>query len=62
MPDLPVANWTGSYLAPLARDSEAFKLFVLREEDELVERTTKKVVAARRSMKFGFALRVLVGL
>ncbi|CAK9158962.1 unnamed protein product [Ilex paraguariensis] len=62
MTDLPLANWTGSYLAHLARDSDAFKLFVLREEDALVERTMKKVVAARRGMKFGFGLRVLMGL
>ncbi|CAK9178172.1 unnamed protein product [Ilex paraguariensis] len=48
------ANWAGSYLAHLARDSDALKLFVLREEDALVERTMKKVVAARRGMKFGF--------
>ena len=39
MTDLPLANWTGSYLAHLARDLDAFKFFVLRKEDELVERT-----------------------
>ncbi|CAK9141481.1 unnamed protein product [Ilex paraguariensis] len=54
MTDLPIGNWTRSYLGNLVRDSNAFKLFVLREEDELVKRTAKKLVAAGYGLKFGF--------
>lgn len=46
MTDLPERNWTGSYLGALAKDLDAFKLFVLREEDDLVAKTTKKLVNA----------------
>ncbi|KAK6157946.1 hypothetical protein DH2020_005260 [Rehmannia glutinosa] len=51
MTDLPQLNWTGSYLGDLAKDSDVFKLFVLREEDELVAETAKKLVNAGHSMK-----------
>ncbi|KAI3468984.1 hypothetical protein Pfo_025647 [Paulownia fortunei] len=51
MTDLPQVNWTGSYLGDLAKDSDAFKLFVLREEDELVAQTAKKLVNAGHGMK-----------
>ncbi|KAK9266656.1 hypothetical protein L1049_025303 [Liquidambar formosana] len=53
MTDLPRGNWTGSYLGDLARDFNSFKLYVLREEDELVTQTAKKLMAAGHSMKFG---------
>ncbi|KAJ8555104.1 hypothetical protein K7X08_003322 [Anisodus acutangulus] len=43
MTDLPMANWTGSYLGSLAKDSDAFKLFVIREEDDLVQETVGSV-------------------
>lgn len=46
MTDLPKGNWTGNYLGNLARDVDSFKLYFLREEDELVIRTAKTVVAA----------------
>lgn len=61
MTDLPVANWTGSYLGDLDRNSEAFKLFVLREEDELVVNTAKKIVAAERGIKSGSVIRSFNG-
>lgn len=51
MTDLPQLNWTGSYIGDLAKDSDAFKLFVLREEDELVAQTAKKLVNAGHGMK-----------
>nr|POF25340.1 hypothetical protein CFP56_32583 [Quercus suber] len=51
MTDLPEGNWTGSYLGDLARDSHHFKLHFLREEDELVIKTAKKVVAAKHSLR-----------
>uniref|UniRef100_A0A7N2LPR0 Uncharacterized protein n=1 Tax=Quercus lobata TaxID=97700 RepID=A0A7N2LPR0_QUELO len=49
--DLPEGNWTGSYLGDLARDSHHFNLHFLREEDELVIKTSKKVVAAKHSLR-----------
>ncbi|XP_073035913.1 O-fucosyltransferase 30 [Primulina eburnea] len=55
MTDLPVHNWTGSYLGELAKDFDDFKLFFLREEDELVAQTAKEVLHSRHSMKFQFA-------
>ncbi|XP_006355417.1 uncharacterized protein [Solanum tuberosum] len=53
MTDLPMANWTGSYLGNLAKDSDAFKLFVIREEDDLVQETAKEVMAAGHGLKLG---------
>ncbi|KAI3918740.1 hypothetical protein MKX01_042060 [Papaver californicum] len=55
MTDLPEANWTGSYLEELARDSDAYKLFSLQEGDELVVQTAKKVSVAGHGLKFGFS-------
>lgn len=54
MTDLPEGNWTGSYLGDLSRDSNQFKLHFLREEDELVIETARKVVAAGHGLRFGF--------
>ncbi|KAL6985960.1 hypothetical protein U1Q18_019332 [Sarracenia purpurea var. burkii] len=54
MTDLPEGNWTGSYLEDLARDSDAFKLHILRENDELVKRTAKKLAASRNWLEFEF--------
>ncbi|KAA8525075.1 hypothetical protein F0562_007061 [Nyssa sinensis] len=52
MTDLPEANWTGSYLGDLTRDSDSFKLHILREGDELVKQTAKEVLGQRHGMKF----------
>lgn len=52
MTDLPLGNWTGSYLGDLARDSRNFKLFTLTEENELVRKTATKLVTARQRPKF----------
>ncbi|XP_028077793.1 O-fucosyltransferase 30-like [Camellia sinensis] len=54
MTDLPQGNWTGSYLEDLSRDSDAFKLHVLREKDELVTRTAKNLAASGNEKKFVF--------
>lgn len=54
MTDLPEGNWTGSYLGELAGDSRNFKLHFLREEDELVTETAKKVMAAGHGLRSGF--------
>ncbi|KAJ8555101.1 hypothetical protein K7X08_001599 [Anisodus acutangulus] len=53
MTDLPMANWTGSYLGSIAKDSDAFKLFVIREEDDLVQETAKEVMDAGHGLKHG---------
>ncbi|XP_023532697.1 O-fucosyltransferase 30-like [Cucurbita pepo subsp. pepo] len=45
MTDLPESNWTGSYLGDLVSDSNRFKLFFLKEHDELVVRASEKVMA-----------------
>ncbi|KAJ8899965.1 hypothetical protein K2173_019670 [Erythroxylum novogranatense] len=53
MTDLPPGNWTGNYLGDLADDTNHFKLHFLREEDELVIQTAKRVASAGRGLKFG---------
>ncbi|KAK9120821.1 hypothetical protein Syun_018438 [Stephania yunnanensis] len=57
MTDLPKANWTGTYLGKLARDSDAYRLYNLQEEDEKVVQTARKLVPARRVTKHGFVSR-----
>ncbi|KAL5551427.1 hypothetical protein UlMin_001603 [Ulmus minor] len=61
MTDLPEANWTGSYLGELAGNSQKFKLFFLKERDELVLQTTKRLVDANHGLKFGFLPKSLDG-
>ncbi|XP_057510465.1 O-fucosyltransferase 30 [Actinidia eriantha] len=61
MTDLPEGNWTGSYLGDLARDSGAFKLHVLRENDNLVTRTAKKLAASGNGKKFSYHPERIVG-
>lgn len=51
MTDLPRLNWTGTYLGDLEKDPDAFKLFVLREDDELVAQTAKKLINAAYGLK-----------
>ncbi|KAK6783087.1 hypothetical protein RDI58_020883 [Solanum bulbocastanum] len=62
MTDLPMANWTGSYLGNLAKDSDAFNLFVIREEDDLVQETAKEVMAAGHGLKLGSVSQNLAGI
>ncbi|XVF52577.1 hypothetical protein PTKIN_Ptkin05aG0029500 [Pterospermum kingtungense] len=57
MTDLPRGNWTGSYLGDLARDSENFKLYFLREEDHLVMKTARKLALAGHGLRFESATR-----
>lgn len=51
MTDLPRTKWRGTYLGELEKDSDAFKLFVLREDDDLVARTGKELVDAGYGLK-----------
>lgn len=44
MTDLPLSNWSGTYLGDLANDLDSVKLFVLSDEDELIKKTAMKVV------------------
>lgn len=53
MTDLPESNWTSSYLGDLKSDTHSFKLHILREKDELVIQTAKKLVAAGHRKSFG---------
>ncbi|XP_065857788.1 O-fucosyltransferase 30 isoform X2 [Euphorbia lathyris] len=53
MTDLPRGNWTGSCLGDLASDSKHFKLFFLREEDDLVMQTAKELAAAGHGLRLG---------
>ncbi|XP_062026052.1 O-fucosyltransferase 30 [Rosa rugosa] len=53
MTDLPESNWTENYLGDLARDSNQFKLFFLKERDDLVIQTAKRIVDAGHGLKFG---------
>lgn len=62
MTDLPMANWTGSYLGNLAKDSDAFKLFVIREEDDLVQETAREVMASGHGLKLGSVSQNTVGI
>ncbi|XP_019194686.1 PREDICTED: uncharacterized protein LOC109188452 [Ipomoea nil] len=52
MTDLPMSNWSGSYLGDITKDS-GIKLFVLKEDDELVRETARNVVKAGNGMKVG---------
>lgn len=54
MTDLPEANWTGSYLGDLAGDSHQFKLFFLKESDQLVVQTAKRLVDANHGIRSVF--------
>ncbi|XP_050237561.1 O-fucosyltransferase 30 [Mercurialis annua] len=62
MTDLPQGNWTGSYLGDLASDPNHFKLHFLREEDDLVTQTAKKLATAGHGLRVGSNLRGLDGI
>lgn len=53
MTDLPESNWTGSYLGDLASDLNHFKLFFLKEHDELVVQASEKVMAVGHGFTYG---------
>ncbi|KAF3448301.1 hypothetical protein FNV43_RR09014 [Rhamnella rubrinervis] len=61
MTDLPEGNWTGSYLEDLAGDSNRFKLYLLKERDEWVIQTAKRLVEASHGLGFGFVREALGG-
>ncbi|XP_048435877.1 O-fucosyltransferase 30 isoform X2 [Pyrus x bretschneideri] len=53
MTDLPESNWTGTYLGELVEDLRQFKLFFLKEKDELIIQTAKQIVYASHGLKLG---------
>lgn len=53
MTDLPEGNWTGSYLGDLAKDMNYFKLYFLREENDLVAQTAKKLTNSGHGLRYG---------
>ncbi|CAN6283926.1 unnamed protein product [Urochloa humidicola] len=53
MTDLPPANWTKTYLANVAKD-ERYKLYTLKESDELVLRTAERLMASEHGVLSGF--------
>lgn len=52
MTDLPMSNWTGSYLGDLVKDTDTFKLFVLKASDDLVVKTAKKIANVEKRKSF----------
>ncbi|XP_039141361.1 O-fucosyltransferase 30 [Dioscorea cayenensis subsp. rotundata] len=57
MTDLPRSNWTGTYLADLAENSNSYKLYTLNEADEIVEQTAKRLMKAEHAMRSSFRLK-----
>lgn len=57
MTDLPRSNWTGTYLADLAENSNSYKLYTLNEANEIVEQTAKRLMKAEHAMRSSFRLK-----
>lgn len=55
MTDLPEGKWTGNYLEDLTRDSQHYKLFFLKEKDELVLQTTNRLLDASHGLSLKFS-------
>jgi len=53
MTDLPPANWTKTYLANVEK-GERYKLYTLKESDELVVQTAQRLMAAEHGVRSGF--------
>jgi hypothetical protein len=58
MTDLPPANWTKTFLANVATD-ERYKLYTLKESDELVLQTAEKLMAAEHGVRSGFLPKII---
>ncbi|KAJ1420964.1 GDP-fucose protein O-fucosyltransferase [Sesbania bispinosa] len=52
MTDLPGDNWTDTYLGDLINDAHNYKVYFLREEDELVRQAATKLMAAGYGQRF----------
>ena len=51
MTDLPEANWTGTYLEDLSRNSSYFKIFTLSEDDKIVENASGQLISDDHTLK-----------
>ncbi|XP_062200740.1 O-fucosyltransferase 30-like [Phragmites australis] len=60
MTDLPPANWTKTYLADIAEDGR-YKLYTLKQSDELVLQTAERLMAAEHGIRSGFLPRIIEG-
>ncbi|KAL6906384.1 hypothetical protein ACP4OV_003985 [Aristida adscensionis] len=58
MTDLPPANWTKTYLANVATD-QRYKLYTLKESDELVLQTAKSLMAAEHGVRSGLPPKIV---
>jgi len=58
MTDLPPANWTKTFLANVATD-ERYKLYMLKESDELVLQTSENLMAAEHGVRSGLLPKII---
>lgn len=61
MTDLPMANWTGTYLASLRKDTQSYRLYTLQEKDDLIVQAAKRLMAAEHGLRSGVLPRDLDG-
>ncbi|XP_057449323.1 O-fucosyltransferase 30 [Lotus japonicus] len=52
MTDLPGNNWTDTYLGDLISDAHNYKVYFLREDDELVKQVAMKLMAGGHGQRF----------
>lgn len=52
MTDLPRDNWTDTYIGGLIRDSLNYKVYFLREDDEVVKKAAKKLMSVGFGQRF----------
>ncbi|XP_020235726.1 O-fucosyltransferase 30 [Cajanus cajan] len=52
MTDLPEDNWTDTYLGDLTRDKHNYKVYFLKEYDEMVKQAAVKLMAAGHGQRF----------
>ncbi|XP_057743221.1 O-fucosyltransferase 30 isoform X1 [Arachis stenosperma] len=52
MTDLPRDNWTGTYLGDLVNDAHNYKVYFLRDTDEVVRQAAVKLMAAGHGQRF----------
>jgi hypothetical protein len=58
MTDLPTTNWTNTFLGDVATD-ERYKLYTLKESDDLVLQTAERLMAAEHGIRSGFLQKII---
>ncbi|TVU31673.1 hypothetical protein EJB05_23371 [Eragrostis curvula] len=58
MTDLPQVNWTNTYLADVAKNGR-YKLYTLKESDELVLQTAERLMTAEHGIQSGFLPKIM---